>query len=239
MTTPGIADHIVFALLAFVLPMIVIWRGKSAPPVIPQDSAFKIRLYWINGLLLWIGALTIVVLWLLYDRSFIALGFRMPAASAFPHWMLIVACFILFYYIDGVVSWSFEEDHPAMGILPTNWREFAHFGGFVSISAGVCEELVFRGFMITYLLAILSGQPYVEVAAVLISSIVFGIAHAYQGWQGLIKVTLLSMLFGWLYVLTGSLLVVIVLHFAINFSSGLFAVLKSRTKAPAPTPGGL
>jgi len=48
----------------------------------------------------------------------------------------------------------------------------------VFLRAGVCEEVIFRGYSIAYLMAVL-GAPF-WVAAVL-SSIVFGFAHVYQG----------------------------------------------------------
>ena len=223
-----LGDHILFALIAYLLPLAVIWRRPSTRIEIPQDTGFKIRIYWTNSLILWLGALVIIVLWLIQGRNFVAMGLQLPAGHSFPHWMLLCAGFILLYYIDALLSWNSDEHHPAAGILPANWREFGHFGTIVSLSAAVCEEVIFRGFLITYILTLLEGSPNATAIAVVGSSFVFGIAHEYQGGTALIKITLLSILFAVLFILTKSLLVVIALHFFIDFCSGFIAVMKTR-----------
>lgn len=223
-----LADHILFALFAFALPLLMIWRQQPSQIVIPEESILKIRIYWLNSLVLWIGALVIVVLWLFYDRAFTAMGIRLPEAASFPHWLLLIAGFILFYMADAMFAWTSDEDHPAAAILPANWKEFAHFGSVVSLSAAICEEIVFRGFLVTYLLVFLEGHPYAIPIAVVGSALVFGIVHAYQGWAALLKITLLSMLFAGLFILTKSLLLLIALHFVVDFCSGMMAVIRSK-----------
>jgi len=228
MPTLNIADHILFALLAFVLPLVVIWRGRSGELRIPQDSGLKIRIYWMNSLILWLGALTVIALWLISGRTLESLGVIWPVRGSFPHWMLIVATFGLLYLIDAIISWNISEPHPAAGILPTNWKEFRHFGTIVSLSAAICEEVIFRGFFITYLLIFLDGAPYAAWIAIGGSSLAFGVAHMYQGGAALLKITMLSVLFAVLFVMTGSLVVVVVLHFAVDFISGLLAMIKYK-----------
>ena len=58
------------------------------------------------------------------------------------------------------------------------------------MTAGVCEELVYRGFMIAYFSAALGVSFW--VAAVL-SSVAFGIAHFYQGPAGILRTGLVGM----------------------------------------------
>jgi membrane protease YdiL (CAAX protease family) len=99
-------------------------------------------------------------------------------------------------------------------------------GAIVSLSAGICEELVFRGFFILYVLTVFEGHASGVGIAVVSSSFVFGMAHEYQGGPALIKITLLSVLFAVLFVLSKSLILVIVLHFAVDFSSGLLGVVR-------------
>lgn len=92
----------------------------------------------------------------------------------------------------------------------------------VAASAGLCEEIVFRGWLLATLhqrLA-LSGAPLLLLAAVL-----FGLAHIYQGLTGVALTTLAGVFFCGLYVVTGSLLIPILLHVLIDVR---FAVL------PAP-----
>ena len=62
----------------------------------------------------------------------------------------------------------------------------------VSITAGICEETAFRGYLQRQLHA-LSGSLAV---AVLVQAVVFGIAHAYQGWKQTVVITVLGVLYG-------------------------------------------
>ncbi|NEW05973.1 CPBP family intramembrane metalloprotease [Paenibacillus sp. SYP-B3998] len=79
---------------------------------------------------------------------------------------------------------------------------------FVTITVGICEEIIFRGFM----------QHYVKEFGVstlwsfLIISVVFGAGHFMQGLTGVISSTLLGLILGYLYYTTGSLLIPILVH---------------------------
>ena len=65
---------------------------------------------------------------------------------------------------------------------------------FLSLSAGICEEFIFRG----YLQKQLNGWLQNATAAVLIQGIIFGTAHAYQGLKRVLTIIVLSSLIGWL-----------------------------------------
>jgi uncharacterized protein len=97
----------------------------------------------------------------------------------------------------------------------------------VAVSAGVCEETVFRG----WLLATLHSKlGLAGTALLLVASAIFGLAHAYQGITGVILTGLAGAFFCGLYVATGSLLVPILLHALIDLR---FALLPSpRAQKP-------
>jgi uncharacterized protein len=80
----------------------------------------------------------------------------------------------------------------------------------VSFTAGFCEESMFRGYLMTRirLLGKFSGWSI----ATIVSAIAFGICHAYQGWPGLIAITIYGVLFSLLYIRTGSLWPGIIAH---------------------------
>jgi membrane protease YdiL (CAAX protease family) len=61
-----------------------------------------------------------------------------------------------------------------------------------SITAGICEEMAFRGYLQRQLHA-LTGSL---VAAVLAQGVIFGLFHLYQGWKNVIVVSVLGVLFG-------------------------------------------
>jgi hypothetical protein len=88
---------------------------------------------------------------------------------------------------------------------------------FMCITAGVCEEIIFRGFLITYTKTFFSS----DLPAVVIPASVFALAHYYQRTLAVIKIFVLSLLFGIIFLESGSLWIVMFLHFAIDLAGGL------------------
>jgi len=62
----------------------------------------------------------------------------------------------------------------------------------LSITAGFCEEISFRGYLQRQFQA-LSGSI---VIAVLAQALVFGLAHSYQGWKAVVVISVLGALYG-------------------------------------------
>jgi membrane protease YdiL (CAAX protease family) len=77
-----------------------------------------------------------------------------------------------------------------------------------AITAGVCEEMAFRGYLQRQLHA-LSGSVMV---AVLGQGLVFGLGHSYQGWKSTIVISVLGVLFGALAAWRGNLRANIIVH---------------------------
>ena len=229
-----LADHIIFALLAFVLPVFAVFRVRPQTSQIPQQTHLKIKLYWLNSGVLIFGALVVLILWFITDRAWMEMGWRTVSGAWFPEWMLITAFFLLLYMFDTFLSWNEMEDHPAAALLPKNWKEFAHFGSIVSLSAGFCEEIVFRGFLITYLMALFDSSAYGIWIAISLSTLIFAVLHAYQGWVAILKIALLTFMFGVIFVMTESLWPVIILHFGVDFLGGLLSTLDAQTRSKGP-----
>ena len=101
-------------------------------------------------------------------------------------------------------------------LIPRTKKEKQLFFG-VSLTAGICEELVFRGFLFFIFQSIFPNLSIIVI--LIIASVIFGIFHSYQGFSGVIKTTLIGVLFGCLYVVTGSIIPGIILHFIVDFSS--------------------
>lgn len=86
---------------------------------------------------------------------------------------------------------------------------------FVSITAGVCEETMFRGYLMTRLRILGKTQSWIIPTA--ISALAFGICHSYQGIPGMIVLTVYGVLFSLLYIRTGSIWPGIIAHFFQDF----------------------
>jgi membrane protease YdiL (CAAX protease family) len=89
----------------------------------------------------------------------------------------------------------------------------------VAMTAGFCEEVAFRGYLMTRLR--LFSRLNSWLVPVILSSLAFGVCHAYQGWPGLIVISVYGSLFALLYIRTGRLWPCIIAHFLQDFS-GLF-----------------
>jgi len=114
-------------------------------------------------------------------------------------------------------------------LIPHTRNEMIRFY-WVSVSAGIVEELLWRGFFIWYLTQFLP----LTVAAV-ISAAGFGLAHAYQGVALLPRVASVGAVFVALYLLSGSIWLPMVLHAAIDMLQGRLAFeLVHRRNAAAP-----
>ena len=91
----------------------------------------------------------------------------------------------------------------------------------LSISAGVCEEFVFRGYLIKQFSAWLGGP----LPGLLLSALVFGLGHAYQGpWQVILITLAYGVPLGALALLARGLGPSIVAHSLEDIISGLTGV---------------
>jgi len=88
----------------------------------------------------------------------------------------------------------------------------------VSLTAGVCEELFYRGFLIWYLSAWMG-----PLAAVLLSSAIFGIGHIYLGWIQAPRTALAGLALAIIAVGSASLWPAMLLHAAMDWNSGELA----------------
>jgi len=115
-------------------------------------------------------------------------------------------------------------------ILPTFPLERAGFTP-VALTAGLCEELLYRGFLTYAFLQLVHSMP----AALALSTLSFGVGHLYQGPRGVISTAVLGALLAVIYWGGASLWPGIALHAAIDLVNG--NALGSLTRArPALTP---
>lgn len=99
--------------------------------------------------------------------------------------------------------------------LPATTDERRWFA-VVSITAGICEEVLYRGFLIRYFCA---GPWHVRVTlAIVISSAAFGLAHTYQGLGGIVSSGCLGAIMAMIFFITGSLWLPILLHAFIDLN---------------------
>lgn len=104
----------------------------------------------------------------------------------------------------------------ATRILPQSPQERVPFLA-LAVTAGCCEEFLYRGFA----MAAFNRAGFPVWASVVVSSVLFGAAHLYQGRSGLIGTGILGLLFGAFRVWTGSLIPVSAWHAAVDVVAGV------------------
>jgi uncharacterized protein len=103
--------------------------------------------------------------------------------------------------------------HATLALLPRTTAERRLFT-LVGVTAGVCEEWLYRGFLLAVVAAVGGGLPMPVLVA--IGALAFGLAHAYQGVAGIVTTGVLGGVMAGLYLGTGSLLLPVVLHALID-----------------------
>lgn len=110
-----------------------------------------------------------------------------------------------------------------LAIAPQSWAECAMWF-CVSVTAGFCEEHVFRGYLFPQALigCRRAGipRPAATVIAIVSISALFGVLHLYQGVGGAILISVLGILYCCYALLLGNLRAVIIAHFLQDFING-------------------
>jgi membrane protease YdiL (CAAX protease family) len=136
-------------------------------------------------------------------------GLAAAVAAAWPLLLLGAAWLSAGPFRGTALGYYRRYEH----LMPHDRRELAPAYSAGSLAA-LGEEIAFRGFLIWYLQS-LAGLG----AALLVSSILFGIAHGYLGRVGIVFATIAGLVLGSAYVASGSLLLVIWMHASYNVAS--------------------
>lgn len=182
-----------------------------------------------------------LVVWSIAGRSWQALGLSVDLDSRF--WLgatatlagiglLVVKLRQVSSATAGELAAAGKQFGKLAPLIPRNRAELARYYG-LSVTAGIVEEILWRGFLTWYL-----AQYLPLWAAASIGALGFGLAHAYQGWGQVPMITLVGAAFTGLYLLTGSVWLPIVLHIAIDVLQGRTGYevgrLQARLSGDAP-----
>lgn len=226
---PSLADHLLVLLFGCGLPLLSTVQGRRALGGIVFSEPVRRRFYLSNSLTLALLAGIVLLSWHAHGRPFAEMGFRPPTSSPDKdNAILLTLVLVVVYATDlwrGVrrAHRHREERTEMLGrtpFLPRHVRELPLYV-LMCASAGVFEEIIYRGFMVTYFLPEPNGRSGWPWLAVTVPALLFGMAHHYQGWEAMGKVILLSMLLALVFILGGSLGWVMAVHFAIDLGAGL------------------
>ena len=179
--------------LAFILPLLSLRTVRSA-----EAAGIGRRALYANVCFsLWLLAgLCSLVVWVDGDAPadiFLRIDV-IPGASVAIAWVVLlgtggILLFVMSHRVGRRFGWRGEE---AMlrRMRPAGRRDILWIVFLLSPTAGFCEELIYRGFLVSRLES-LSGSL---TAAVAISSAIFGISHLYQGPWGALRAGTIGLL---------------------------------------------
>ena len=227
---PDLSDHLLVLLYGCVLPFVSGVKSAEAMEGVVLAQRDKRRFYLANGLFLLASAIPVAVSWALHGRPFEEMGFRgiWLKDAYLPVFWALTSVLLLLYAVD--LAWNlravrrdpaaareFEEKVP---FLPGSVADLPAYL-FMCLSAAFSEELIYRGFMVAYFRPELNGREGLPYLAVLAPAVLFSLAHLYQGWQAVGKILLLSVLLACIFLVSGSLWPVILIHLLIDVASGV------------------
>lgn len=234
---PTLWDHVLAVVIALAYPIrgALALRGRLNDTSAAGLSAMRLRVYRLAMAALWASAVGILVLWRLNARSWSMIGLH-PAFNGgtigILFGLVVVAAVALRQARNGVDPQQAEAMKRRIGagerLMPHSNRELAEFS-LLSLSAGLCEEVIYRGFFIWYLQAL--GLPLIPAAAA--SCVIFGLAHLYQGVRGVIMTTVVGGFLAGVYLLSGSLFPGMLIHALMDLYTGrlMFEVFRREAAA--------
>ncbi len=229
MTTPDVL-YVALVTIALLLDHFVLWRTFLRRSRDDPGRA-RVRLWSAWMTMSWTLVAAGVVLWSFESRAWGSLGLVVPRG-----WWLVgaigLASTLVIMYARTVARVARiprsrrtrlqNQFGELAAVLPHTRSELRWFVA-LSLTAGFCEEFLFRGYLIW------AFRPLLGLwGAAALSVVVFAAAHAYQGPKGVLSTGILGGLFTLVVLLFGSLLPAIALHALVDIGQGLVAWLVFR-----------
>jgi len=224
---PTPLDHLFAILLAVLFPIRTALFGYRRLAAADPGDVPRLRMWlYRQGIAIqWVLAAMAVGLWIWRGRPWFALGLvprATPGVLGVALGLLIGVGFVLaqrrkILADDEALERLRGKMRHIERLMPRTDQESRWFAG-LSLTAGLCEELLYRGYLIWYLTSVMALLP-----AVVVASVVFGAGHSYQGPKGVAVTTMVGLFMSGVYVLTGSLFASMLIHALMDLYAGHMA----------------
>jgi membrane protease YdiL (CAAX protease family) len=244
MLTP--ADHLLVLCIVVGLPLRALFgiRALRAAPAASLPELRR-RLWWRAIATQWL--LTVVVLWhwAMCFRSFATLALLLKPTTGLVG-VLVGLTTIITLVARQRGALSSDETlrtrvrdrlAPVEQLMPHAAREWPLFVA-LACTAGLCEELLFRGYLLWY-----AAHFMPLMFAAVAQAVVFGLCHAYQGRRGVLLTTLAGAFFTGVLLVSGSIWPAMLIHALMDLHAGdlarrVFPPELEPSYEPAPGGGG-
>ena len=245
---------VIFLIYMFTIIVSGLQSAKKYRGVAVSESQ-RLGIYILSMLTSWIASFAMALTALIGGITPAALGIRLPDLAAFlDHQIFSIVAILTGAAALGITTiqcvrlatseryradaWAqlsegakdgVLKDFTAELVIPRSRRERQLFP-FVALTAGFCEEFIMRGVSFALILTFFPRMsPFLFPV---LTAVLFGFGHAYQGVSGIVKTTAAGLLLGVLYLATGSLFPVMVLHFVIDLTSQFLSPEIRRSDNP-------
>lgn len=212
----GIWDILILLTFSVIMPISSFIHFRRAVRETPEYISnnrrkhYRTTMFW-----QWALCIALVLVWQLNGRDWAALGFRFEVGVGLWIGTAITLATLGFFYLQlhqastgkpGVKEALLKEFGDVALFLPQVRPELNSFYG-LSFTAGIVEEILFRGFFIWVF-----TQFMPLWAAAILGIAIFALVHSYQGWEQLPALLAISAILMGVFLLTGSLLLPMLLH---------------------------
>jgi membrane protease YdiL (CAAX protease family) len=236
---PQFVDHVLVVLVVVGLALRAWFGLRTLRALAPEQLPAARPRLWARAIATqWSLAIAVSAWWSVQHRAWGALGLSAGQLWGFGGVMLgIVVMLVALAAQRRTIATSADirvrlrKRLASVAALLPGRRE--DWPGFVSlaITAGICEELLFRGFVTWWLLC------YVPLfwVAIVVQAALFGLAHAYQGPRGVFTAGAMGLFLGGVVWVTGSLWAAMILHALMDLHAGDTALRVYEADAAAPS----
>ncbi len=171
-----------------------------------------------SGALVFIGLIlfSVIVLW---STQWNWNCFGLKGIKSFPKLILktitlAVGMVMFAFFVRPILEHFFSpQDLSSFEAIRGNLSNFLFTLVLVWVVVAFFEEFVYRGYIMLQWERLLKKYPYKKLAAVLLSAIIFGFAHSYQGTTGIIFSGIIGVFLGIIFYLNNkNLWLVILIH---------------------------
>jgi membrane protease YdiL (CAAX protease family) len=188
----------------------------------------------------WAGVGVVLVIGLLAGRGPSSIGLRIGdhrasegAIVAEVAVLLGISALVFRFGGRGITEMLRRQARGFAALLPQGRRE-RHTFAVLAVTAGICEELLFRGFAIAYVRWLWPGASTLWVTV--ITAAAFGLVHLYQGPRGVVLTGLVGGYLAWLVLTTGSLFPAMIIHALLDLRILALRDLKKPSQASPGVP---
>lgn len=245
---PAVTATLLVVILVLVQPFAGQRRYRRLAQQVLRDGNARLRHYLSGMSAMWSYVAVVAVIGLLSSRHPSSIGLTLHAtdrnaAAQSQQWITttfvaLAVSTVLIWRAGPKLTDRIRRQLLRFGaLLPHTRVERVAFVG-VSITAGVCEEILYRGFGISYLRWLSPGLGHAGL--IWVTAAAFGFAHLYQGPRNVLLTGLAGAGFAWVTLATGTLLPAMIIHALVDlrvcFLPGKLLHPSRTAQQPTPAP---